>query len=528
MAGAKSQVHTLSIFLMKEGYASNARCLKPDGAVERMRIAQGGHPIGELVWRQNSPKPPKWLALFHEAPDLKLPDLFNASNSAVLFVKRKDRMFALAFGFGRHLLAPGAYEEQFGLRVTLNSVDPVMLRSLDHKNFEAIASHSRTQTSQAADVAAFGLNVEQDLLCAATGEPIEKSLGKRMSGMDSLSVAVPVRLRGLGELLDSYRVKFEEPYKEVFRWVEHIGEVRDRVLCGELDAELLEVLRHEKLAEMRAWLSVPDLIQWAQVEGFRYSARRGALHEDLHLRDFFATLHDRTALSLETLKHRSVFAIGVEGDQVVHRWSVHECLYCELDRKDTTYLLTRSKWYRVDRDFVSSVNKAVKKLVRVTPLPLPAYNDASEGDYNKRAVKEARGALALVDRKLVPIGGSRIEPCDLLSKSHEMIHVKCYGGSSVLSHLFAQGAVAGRTFSQDAAFRSAFNKLIPRTMRLTNPTVRINATAYEIVYAVVSRSAKPIDQALPFFSRLNLRAAAAQLQGFGYRVSLVKIPVETT
>lgn len=525
MASTKGRVHTLSVFLMKEGFASPARCMKAGTSVDQMKVADGGRAIGDLVWRQNKRQAPKWLSLFEEVPGLKMPDLFNASNGAVLFVKRKGRMFALAFGQGRHLLAPGSWEEQFGLRVTLNSVDPQMLRSLDHKKFEAITSHSRTQTSQAAGVAAFGLNVEQDLLCAATGEPIEKALGKRMTGMDSLTVSVRVRPQDLGELLDLYGKKFDEPYKEVFRWVEHIGEVRDRVLREKLDDKLVEMLRAADIADVRAWLSVPELIQWAQVDGFRYNERRGELHEDLHLRDFFDTLTDRSSLDLGTLKRRCAFAIGMEGDQVVHRWSIYECVYCELDLDETTFLLSGAKWYRVDKDFVAQTNRAVKQLVKKDALPLPPYNDASETAYNKRAAKTA-GTLAHADFKLVPIGGDKIEVCDLFSKSRQMIHVKRYGGSSVLSHLFAQGAVSARSFFQDPSVRTAFNKTLPKAFRLKDPNGRINPSDYEIIYAVVSRSAKPIDRALPFFSRLNLRAAASLLQGFGYRVSLLKIPVE--
>ncbi len=85
-----------------------------------------------------------------------------------------------------------------------------------------------------------------------------------------------------------------------------------------------------------------------------------------------------------------------------------------------------------------------------------------------------------------------------------------------------------RSFAQDAEFRAEFNKLVPKARRLRNPKERPNPSDYEVVYGIVSRSAKAIDQALPFFSRLNLRTAAKQLEGFGFRVSLVKIPIEAS
>jgi uncharacterized protein (TIGR04141 family) len=526
MAGEKDRIHTLTILLLKEGFTSVAKCLKSDAGLDRQRVEHGGKLIGELVVRQNHAKPPKWLAFFDEAPELRLPRLFNANNSAVFFVKRKSRLFAITFGYGRHLLVPGSWEEQFGLRVTLNTVDPLRLRSVDRKTFDAIAAHSRTQTSQAAGVAAFGLKVEQDLLCAATGEPLEKELGKRMTGMDSLTVAVPVRLGTLHAILDQYLVKFNDTtYRQAFPWIDHIGEVRDPTRRGELDSALIELLRHQDSSEMRAWLAVPDLIEWARVGGVRYSERRGDLAPDLHLRDFFETLRDRSALSLDTLKHRQAFAIDVEGDNVIDQWSIYECLYCELEHDETTFLLSGGKWYRIDRDFVGAVNRAVKKLVRAEPLPLPPYDDVDEGAYNQRAVSTSPKKLALLDRKLIRIGGTTIEYCDLLGTRNEMIHVKRYGGSSVLSHLFAQGTVAAQAFFQDAAFRIELNKRVPKARRLAVPKDRPDPSKYEVVYAIVSRSSKPIDQALPFFSRLNLRTAAKQLEGFGFRVSLVKIPV---
>jgi uncharacterized protein (TIGR04141 family) len=46
-----------------------------------------------------------------------------------------DRLFALTFGQGRFLLHPDAYEEWFGLVVTLNSIGSDALRSIDKRTF---------------------------------------------------------------------------------------------------------------------------------------------------------------------------------------------------------------------------------------------------------------------------------------------------------------------------------------------------------------------------------------------------------
>lgn len=60
----------------------------------------------------------------------------------------------------------------------------------------------------------------------------------------------------------------------------------------------------------------------------------------------------------------------------------------------------------------------------------------------------------------------------------------------------------------------AVNTKLPESHRLTDVAARPDARLYEVLYAVVSRSAKRIDKALPFFSRLNLRNAARQLRAY--------------
>jgi len=523
MAEEEARVHTLTIFLMKEAFTSTDQCLKADARVKRHAVAdEAGKNIGELVIRQSRRQAPKWIDLFQGSLDLS--SLFNASTSAAFFVRVKDRTFVLTFGHGRHLLTPGSWEEQFGLRVTLNTVDANRLVSVDRKTFDAIGAHSRTQTTQAAGVAAFGLNVEQDLLCAATGEPIDKSLGRRITGMDALTAVVQVRLGGLPKLLAKYLKAYGETrYRDAFPWIDHIGEVRDATLREALDARLVELLRHGDLADMRAWLCVPQLIEWANVGGFRYTDS-GDPNPDLHLRDFFATLRDRTSLTVATLKQRRASALDAEGENVALQWPIYACLYCELEDDGTMFLLTGGKWYRVKTDFVGSVNEAVTGLVRRAPLALPAYKDADETAYNLRAASGRARKLVLLDFKLIRVGGSMVEACDLLGPSNELIHVKRYTGSAALSHLFAQGAVAAQALLQDSGFRLEFNRRVPASRRIARPSERLDSSAYEVVYAIISKSAKPIDRTLPFFSRLNLRTAAKQLQGFGFRVSLVKIP----
>ena len=157
--------------------------------------------------------------------------------------------------------------------------------------------------------------------------------------------------------------------------------------------------------------------------------------------------------------------------------------------------------------------------------PLPEYNDASETAYNLRIAQEHPEIFTLMDRQLISRGGghNKIEFCDLLSRSNDLIHVKRYGGSSVLSHLFAQGKVSAELFLMDPEFRTQLNRILPEIHRLNNVNDRPVPDRYRVVFAVVSDSSEELT--LPFFSRLNLRQAIRTLQAYGYKVGITKVSV---
>lgn len=128
----------------------------------------------------------------------------------------------------------------------------------------------------------------------------------------------------------------------------------------------------------------------------------------------------------------------------------------------------------------------------------------------------------LMDRDLTYLGGS-MEFCDLFSKGKELIHIKRYGGSATLSHLFYQGMASAEFFQTDPQYRKLIREKLPTSFRIFDSNVRPAFDEYHVVYGIISRSEKPLW--MPFFSRVGIRHAVRRLRGFGYRVSLAKIGV---
>lgn len=517
----KPPLVTLTIFLIKIDADDVDSFLSDRGSLDHHLLKDGKTVIGDLYVKKPHPKPPGWGKFFSEYVDPK--ELGKSSSTAgVLAIQVEKRWFAITFGQGRFLLEPESWEESFGLLVTLNSVAQDRIKSIDKRTFDALSTHSKVQSSQEAAPQDFGLDVEQDLVRALTGSPNDSGLGHRLSGMDALKTCVSAALEQLPDLLKRYQTQFHsKEYRKNFPWVDHISEVTRASQKEELDNLLVEQIRTADLE--RCWMAVPEIVDWASIDGFRYGgSKKNPKHHDIHLSDFLEEVSDPANITVENLRHRQVYGIG-DDDRQIYQWSVYRCVYCELDLRNESYLLSGGKWYRVTRDFVAEVNDSFARIPRYE-IALPDYDDESEREYNERVANGDTGRFALMDRKIIPFGGGKFEFCDLYTRDKDIIHVKRYGGSSIFSHLFAQGTGSGELFHTQPAFRDLVNQKLPPTHKLTDSTKRPDTREYQVVFAVVSDSDEP-DLAIPFFSRLNLRAAVRRLDGYGYRVAITKVPV---
>ena len=108
--------------------------------------------------------------------------------------------------------------------------------------------------------------------------------------------------------------------------------------------------------------------------------------------------------------------------------------------------------------------------------------------------------------------------CDLYGRGRVLIHIKRYGPSSVLSHLFAQGLVSAQLLSGDPDFRRLANVELPLSHRFSNPDNPINPREFEVAFGIVQTEGRVVR--LPFFTRVNLKSNVETLRALGYSVSL--------
>lgn len=347
-----------------------------------------------------------------------------------------------------------------------------------------------------------------------------------MSGSDILHVGVSTKLELIPELLRKYYNKFKEDLsKTPFYWIDQIAEIKDVFIKDGLNELLVSEINNQDPNKL--WLAPPEIVDWQKTNGFKYrKSPNAALYADIHIKSFKQSLRKQEQINIHQLKDNHIFCWNNEFNNSVEQWPVYECIYFETNHKESTYLLNGGKWYRILPSFVQEVDKSIEKILSANCSIIfpPCKSTQSESDYNHSFCVRNPNEHALMDKKLIMHGGGRslIEFCDIYSKTMQIIHIKRYAGSSVLSHLFSQGTVSGELFCSDSTFRYEVNEILPTSHKLKDWNSR--PQGHEVVFGIMSRyGGDKLD--LPFFSKLTLKQTYAKLIAFGYRVSVKKIQI---
>ncbi len=471
-----------------------------------------------LVTKPTRARAARWHAFLvkHLPSECRLP--LSQSSNALLVLWRQGRVYALAFGTGRFLLKPSCIDDTFGLKTCLNSIAPDKIRTIDRETFEAVHRHTREQAGTATSIAGFGMNLDEDLLRAVTGTPKNPTLGKVLSGREVLHATINIDLADIAPVLDTYEKRANSTdYRKDFAWTDHIQPVPN-TQQDTLNDQLVERLQRGDTT--RTWLVIPQLLLREDILGFRYNKKPHDPLPNLHLKDYFTHVRPYAKVTLDVLK-RDKIGVCADDPQPVLEWTVYQGLYAEHDDDKTTYLLTNGHWYAISRDFVNKVNAALKQ-TRDADLTLPDYNGPNEAVYNQELARTRAPKKVLFDQKLFKPAGatSPFELCDVYTANKQFVHIKRYGGSSILSHLFAQALVAGQVFYDDNLIRKEFNDRLPTALR-HNPDERPGPNEYQVILGIISRSANR--NKLPFFSRVTLRRTSQELRRLGYDVRLAFI-----
>lgn len=530
---AKTQ--TVSIRLLHDGVqpgdsVRSGVTLTPWPTLEGAQIA-----LGTLVGDA-----PKWSS-FLGLSDPEKENLSNASALGLLFVPAAGRWFAISFGLGHVKLNPDAFEQDFGLRVVLNTVDPDKLRSADIRTPDDNTTSRRTQTARRSDQTAFSIDIERDIVRGLAGEPKDVTFATRVAGSDGLTLTKAMKVADLPQVCAAaFAASSKIDYQTNFAWVDQIKHVRDKATIKRLDAKLVDALTGALAG------SIPDTLSLAypviyDPEKARHIRHKGFgslnIHSDLDISGYVADMVEKglTAIAPENLDGHKVRECNAEGRDDGDSWRVKQCLVFETDLDGEKYVLSADRWYLIAADLAKAVTDFFDAAIKATTFPMPAaLVDENEETYNKRIAAAGHNMLCL-DRKLVTPtnASSKIEVCDFLGDAGALIHVKDQTSSSRLSHLFNQGTVSARVLKMDGLARDLF------IGQIAGQEAQFGVTGYQalvapsggpydegahlVVYAVIHSAKGAGPHRLPFFSLVTFRQAATELRALGYKCAFAWI-----
>lgn len=517
---------TYTVYLLKDTVTKFEEAL--DDAKNRRAyplIPEFGLPGTLFVGSQNR-STPDWVDLLTPYLQTPLEGAFTANISAVLMLQYENRIFAFSFGYGKNLLLNTSWVRDFGLRVTLNRVNPEKLRSIDSKTYEDLVRSTRTQTSRSSKVESFQLDVARDLVRGVTGDARDTTFFKRLTGSDALKFSTTIAIADIADLLDELLAAYhDDTYKAHFGWIDNIKEV-DLAVAAQLNGRLLEALQKSELDGMH--LAPADVIDWEDIAGFNFTRGEKNTHFlELELEQYIEVLGDKLPeLTLDQLRQHKVRVRYEDSDELRDMWNVYDCLIWETVIKTKRYVLFDGRWFEIAADYAARVKEVIASLLADSIVLPEAELGQDEEQYNISVEKGDARRFALLDRQTVrpSSASSPIEFCDLLSIDGHIVHVKKRSSSATLSHLFSQASVSCDIFLQDASVRkdvaSKLRKMKKPAHAKLIPKAKPSPAEYHVVYAVLAREGKIWPPELPFFSAVNLVHHAGRIQNLGFKVTL--------
>jgi uncharacterized protein (TIGR04141 family) len=494
------------------------------------------------------PHPPSWAPLLAQGFNA-IETAQSASSGALLIVSiepgEEHEFFAFAFGvLGRHLLKDYKWTRGYGLRTALNLIFPVgtnpkemdRLVSLDSRRHSEEVLRSRLQSGRATSVDSFNIDHLQDVVGAATGRPGDENIwGSKISGSDALHFSSAVPFEKFGNLCLEISVAHDRTdYKEHFSWIDDVLPISDPLMVDILEASVLNLITS---ANSNLDLSPPEIVDWTRVRTFQFDfdKRKNITRPDLRLRDFVRGLESGVhtiSIDVDLLKRRQVYAkddVGPHGE-VVHSWSVWRCLSGDIKVNGSSFVLDNGEFFEVSSDYLGQLDGFIGSLRACSlEVPIPSKLGMHEEDYNKELAASLSAAIVL-DRKTVKSSSKQtpVEICDVLTDGKKLIHVKRGLSARELSHLFAQGATSAELLQEDQSFRTATNNRICEVTTESGfnyfDVPAITTSEFEVAFVIVTDwKHRPLANALPFFSKVNLRRTVLDLVSRGFRVTCTPV-----
>lgn len=510
----------LSIYLIKEGITEEN--IFEEESKSKIKVLREYSTNKALYYLPTYIHEPNWLKSFF---DLECDELHQANSRAILLNKLKvndeERIFAIAFGYAKNLFAEDVLEEQFGLKIVLNTVGVNDIRKISKVSVGTNQKQSQEQMPKATNINEFGFDLDRDLITNVTGKCDDDVFqNANLIGGDIFSILVERDINNIDDFLKyCYNRYKENKYKENFEWIDNIKEVKAKSEKEQLDKILISYINNEQYDSV--WMSIPEVINWEGVKGFCYT-NEDEIYDDIFIQKFIESMRNDLE-DIKQIKNRKIKMFNIE-DKEIDRWNAYRCINAEIQANDKSYCLNNGKWYYINKDFSNKIENEYNS-IQLSQMQFIDYTQEMEDEdmYNEKLTENINGYLI---HKIgeIPFGGGRgnkIEFCDVMTKDNKLIHIKKNGGSSYLSHLFNQAAVSAELLL-DLSFRKKVNQKMKENEFDKQLDSEFKPADYTVIIGIINKYHEDRPK-IPFFSKVSLGYTIKRMKNLGYKVELKNI-----
>lgn len=512
-----------SIYLLKRGYhAENAlkdEHLLGEPCMDVENLPEGG----TFYLADNTPTTPWWKAYWGLNRELK-----QAQKGALIFLPVSERCVALTYGHTYHNIKNEAYEYDFGLRTTLNAIDPNQIMSTDVFRPED-AKRERIQSPTASDLTFFDINSDESIIKRLAGA-VRSELQpyfRHVTGANNIRISSKVVASDVTKLCSKLIEIYEkDEFKTAFPDIQNITPIKDPSIILHLDALLLDAF-HAKSIDLV--FTIPDILDPEIDVRFSFSGAHGS-HKSFdsvfigNYRDYLNSCGIDTVEIAQLLHHK--LSIQDENGNTKQNYPIYDCMLFDCEFDGNHYHLCDGNWYRIERNYIRKLKEFLDPYFVDYP-GLQECNEKREDNYNKAAAESNADFVCLDKSNISPTAQKPVEPCDLYTITGDianLIHIKISTRSVALSHLFNQGTNAVELLRLNEEARDRLKDLVKPMQQAP-----IDNAKFAVTYGIITaKNKEKKSDALPIFSRISLRRSiqALKLMAINCQVVLIKDNVD--
>lgn len=517
---AKSR--TFSIYLLKNGF-DPSNSLKEDHRLQLIEERNTNLPDGAIMYIADRPGNVPWWKDYWGITT----NLLQIQKAGLVFLPVSDRWIILTFGIIHHQLIDTCFEYDFGLRTTLNALDPQKIKSTDILQPEN-ARRQKIQLPIASTLTFFDIAHNESILKRLTGSVKEdyRELFKNITGADSVRISSNRSPNEISDLCATLIEIYErEDYLSSFPDIQNIAPVKDPSIIRLLDEQLLSEFNEKTINVV---LAIPDIFDDSEDFSIRFrgEGRSSLVFENVYIGAYREYLEDTGNANAEGsiekfLKHKMEI-VDING-YVKKQYSIYKSFLFDCEMNEIVYHLCEGGWYVIKSNYIENLSQEINPYFIREYTALPPCDVRREDEYNS-LVSDNLNVICLDKKNIAPREQSAVEPCDLILIDNDiihLIHVKISTISASLSHLFNQGSNSVELLRMDTGAKEQLKTLL----RNDNTFSRlIDEESFKIIFGIVTKKANSnLDNPsknLPIFSRISLHRTIKSLKLMGIACSI--------